>query len=166
MAAMLLVSCGDNEPEITRVQDGNGKVFLETGILVDANLNFSQAELELALKTYRWEREYSFYYDNFTVSNRYKIKGLPIVMNPDGTIEYDDASSAKYTATDKLILISNEVQVGVNSYSYYDKLKVVSLDMTEDACRMIIDRIVPNGYGKSDYSNMPCTRMVWRAVIQ
>ena len=166
MAAMLLISCGDDEPEITRVQDGNGKVFLETGTLVDANLNFSEAELEEALKTYQWEREYSFYYDNYTVSNRYEIKGLPIFMHPDGTIEYDDASSAKYTATDKFILVSNEVQVGVNNYSYYDMLKVVSLDLTEDAGRMVIDRIVPMGYGKSDYSNTTYTRMVWKAVMQ
>ena len=30
LATGMLTSCGDDEPEITRVQDGNGKVFLET----------------------------------------------------------------------------------------------------------------------------------------
>ena len=54
----------------------------------------------------------------------------------------------------------------INNYSYYDKLDVVSLDLTEGAGRMIIDRIVPNGYGKSDYVNTTYTRMVWRAVMQ
>ena len=166
LAAGMLTSCGDDEPEITRVQDGNGKVFLETGTLVDANLNFSEAELEHALNTYKWEREYSFYYDNHTISNRYEVKGLPTVMHPDGTIKFDDESTAKYTVLDKHILITNEVQVGVNNYSYYDKLDVVSLDLTEGAGRMIIDRIAPKGYGKSDYSNTPYTRMVWRAVMQ
>ena len=140
LATGMFTSCGDDEPEITRVQDGNGKVFLETGKLVDANLNFSEAELKQALNTYKWEREYSFYYDNQTISNRYEVKGLPSV--------------------------TNEVQVGVNNYSYYDKLDVVSLDLTEGAGRMIIDRIAPKGYGKSDYSNTPYTRMVWRAVMQ
>ena len=166
LAAGMFTSCGDDEPEITRVQDGNGKVFLETGTLVDANLNFSEAELEQALNTYKWEREYSFYYDNQTISNRYEVKGLPTVMHPDGTIVFDDESTAKYTVLDKHILITNEVQVGVNNYSYYDKLDVVSLDLTKGAGRMIIDRIVPNGYGKSDYVNTTYTRMVWRAVIQ
>lgn len=166
LATGMLTSCGDDEPEITRVQDGNGKVFLETGTLVDANLNFSEAELEQALNTYKWEREYSFYYDNQTISNRYEVKGLPTVMHPDGTIEFDDESTAKYTVLDKHILITNEVQVGVNNYSYYDKLDVVSLDLTKGAGRMIIDRIVPNGYGKSDYVNTTYTRMVWRAVMQ
>ena len=114
LATGMLTSCGDDEPEITRVQDGNGKVFLETGTL----------------------------------------------------IVFDDESTAKYTVLDKHILITNEVQVGVNNYSYYDKLDVVSLDLTKGAGRMIIDRIVPNGYGKSDYVNTTYTRMVWRAVIQ
>ena len=36
LATGMFTSCGDDEPEITRVQDGNGKVFLETGTLVDA----------------------------------------------------------------------------------------------------------------------------------
>ena len=87
-------------------------------------------------------------------------------MHPDGTIEFDDESTAKYTVLDKHILVTNEVQVGVNNYSYYDKLDVVSLDLTKGAGRMIIDRIVPNGYGKSDYVNTTYTRMVWRAVLQ
>ena len=44
-AGLMAVSCGDSkdEPvtpdEITRVQDGNGKVFLENGTLVNANLD-------------------------------------------------------------------------------------------------------------------------------
>jgi len=166
LATGMLTSCGDDEPEITRVQDGNGKVFLETGTLVEANLNFSEAELKQALKTYKWEREYSFYYDNQTISNRYEVKGLPTIMRPDGTIEFDDESTAKYTVLDKHILVTNEVQAGVNNYSYYDKLDVVSLDLTEGAGRMIIDRIAPTGYGKSDYANTTYTRMVWRAVMQ
>ena len=43
--AIIAVSCGhSDEPdpvkpdEITRVKDGNGKVFLENGVLVDANI--------------------------------------------------------------------------------------------------------------------------------
>ena len=51
ISPIYLASCGDNENEpdnvITRVQDGNGKVFLEKGILVDANLDYTQSELFL-----------------------------------------------------------------------------------------------------------------------
>ena len=105
LATGMFTSCGDDEPEITRVQDGNGKVFLETGTLVDANLSFSEAELEQALSTYKWEREYSFYYDNQTISNRYEVKGLPTVMHPDGTIELEslsgEASTSHYVVRDK-----------------------------------------------------------------
>jgi hypothetical protein len=45
-------------------------------------------------------------------------------------------------------------------------MKVVALDLNEDAGRMIIDRIAPKGYGKSDYSKTTYIRMVWRAVMQ
>ena len=53
LATGMFTSCGDDEPEITRVQDGNGKVFLETGTLVDANLNFSEAVSTMTIKQYQ-----------------------------------------------------------------------------------------------------------------
>ena len=59
-AGLMAISCGHDEPvdpnEITRVQDGKGKVFLENGTLVDANLDYTQAELIDALNKYDWER--------------------------------------------------------------------------------------------------------------
>ena len=67
-AGLMAVSCGHDEPDdpnaVTRVQDGNGKVFLENGLLVEANLNYTQNDLINALATYEWERDYCFYYDN------------------------------------------------------------------------------------------------------
>ena len=93
-AGLMAVSCGhDDEPvdpnEITRVQDGNGKVFLENGTLVDANLDYTQAELIDALNKYDWEREYSFYYDNRKISPKMEINAMPRIIHPDGTIEFD-----------------------------------------------------------------------------
>lgn len=170
LATGMFTSCGDDEPEITRVQDGNGKVFLETGTLVDANLNFSEAELEQALSTYKWEREYSFYYDNQTISNRYEVKGLPTVMHPDGTIELEslsgEASTSHYVVRDKHIYVTSEPEAWSDTYYSIDAMKVVSLDLTEGAGRMITDRIAPKGYGKSDNYNTTYIRMVWRAVMQ
>ena len=49
MCSFLISSCGDDDKNeelgddvITRVQDGNGKAFLESGELVDATLDFTQ----------------------------------------------------------------------------------------------------------------------------
>ena len=69
--AIIAVSCGhSDEPdpvkpdEITRVKDGNGKVFLENGVLVDANIDYTSAELSKALTENEWYFDYGFYYDN------------------------------------------------------------------------------------------------------
>ena len=90
---LMAVSCGHDEPDdpnaVTRVQDGNGKVFLENGLLVEANLNYTQNDLINALATYEWERDYCFYYDNKTISNKTDISAMPILMHTDMTIEFD-----------------------------------------------------------------------------
>ena len=67
MLSVLLLACGDrDEPEpvkpdeITRVQDGNGKVFLENGVLVNANIDYTSAELSKALTEHEWYFDYGF----------------------------------------------------------------------------------------------------------
>ena len=172
-AGLMAVSCGhDDEPvdpnEITRVQDGNGKVFLENGTLVDANLDYTQAELIDALNKYDWEREYSFYYDNHKISPKMEINAMPRIIHPDGTIEFDfpieDARVRLYTVTGKQITaIQNAPSWSSSMYSPV-VLTVVSLDMTENSGRIVMDRKIDmelDGYS----SNSLYVRMVWRAKM-
>ena len=77
LCSFLISSCGGDDKNdeigddvITRVQDGNGKVFLENGELVDATLDFTQQDLENAISSYEWERAYGFYYDNHKIGQR------------------------------------------------------------------------------------------------
>ncbi len=100
---LMAVSCGDSdEPEpvkpdeITRVQDGNGKIFLENGVLVNANIDYTSTELSKALTEHEWYFDYGFYYDNSHVSPKKEFGGYwPTNIHVDGTIEYS-LKSATY----------------------------------------------------------------------
>jgi hypothetical protein len=166
----ILISCGHDEPvdpnEITRVQDGNGKVFLENGTLVDANLDYTQAELEQALQQYDWEREYSFYYDNRKISPKMEINAMPRIIHPDGTIEFDfsieDARVRLYTISGKQITAIQNAPSWSSSMYPPVVLTVVSLDMTETSGRIVMDRKIDmelDGYSTSSLY----VRMVWKA---
>ena len=171
-AGLMAVSCGHDEPvdpnEITRVQDGNGKVFLENGTLVDANLDYTQSELIDALNKYDWEREYSFYYDNSKISPKTEIDAMPRIIHPDGTIVFDfpaeDARVRLYTVSGKQITaIQNAPSWSSSMYSPV-VLTVVSLDMTESSGRIVMDRKVDmelDGYSTSSLY----VRMVWKAIF-
>lgn len=172
-SGLMAVSCGhDDEPvdpnEITRVQDGNGKVFLENGTLVDANLDYSQAELIDALNKCDWEREYSFYYDNHKISPKTEIDAMPRIIHPDGTIEFDfsieDARVRTYTVSGKQITAIMNAPVWSSSMYPPVLLTVVSLDMTENSGRIVMDRKIEmelEGYS----SNSLYVRMVWKAKM-
>lgn len=169
---LVMISCGHDEPvdpnEVTRVQDGNGKVFLENGTLVDANLDYTQAELIDALNKYDWEREYSFYYDNRKISPKTEIDAMPRTIHPDGTIVFDfpaeDARVRLYTVSGKQITaIQNAPSWSSSMYSPV-VLTVVSLDMTEGSGRIVMDRKVDmelDGYSTSSLY----VRMVWKAKM-
>ena len=171
-AGLMAVSCGHDEPddpnEITRVQDGNGKVFLENGTLVDANLDYTQAELEQALQQYDWEREYSFYYDNRKISPKMEINAMPRIIHPDGTIEFDfsieDARVRLYTVSGKQITAIMNAPVWSSSMYPPVVLTVVSLDMTQSYGRIVMDRKLSwdvDGY----LTNSLYVRMVWKAKM-
>ena len=158
---LMAVSCGDSkdEPvtpdEITRVQDGNGKVFLENGTLVNANLDYTQAELIDALNKYDWEREYSFYYDNHKISPKTEIDAMPRIIHPDGTIEF---AGKQITAI---------YQAPAWSSSWYPDvvLTVVSLDMTETSGRIVMDRKIFREDLEGFSSASLYVRMVWKAKM-
>ena len=149
-AGLMAVSCGHDEPvdpnEITRVQDGNGKVFLENGTLVDANLDYSQEELEQALKLYEWEREYCFFYDNHNISSRIsELRYMPIIIHTNGTID-----------------ITDEYPLRQREYTIKGKILTMSLI---DGGRMIMDTNL-KGYEYKNYdSNSISVRMVWKAKM-
>ena len=171
-AGLMAISCGHDEPvdpnEITRVQDGNGKVFLENGTLVDANLDYTQAELIDALNKYDWEREYSFYYDNRKISPKMEIDAMPRIIHPDGTIEYDfpieEGRLRLYTVSGKQITAIYQAPAWSSSWYPDVVLTVVSLDMTENSGRIVMDRKIDmelDGYSTSSLY----VRMVWKAKM-
>jgi len=169
ISPILFASCGDkdNEPDdvITRVQDGNGKVFLEKGILVDANLDYTQSELENALSQHEWEQEYCFYYDNSNVSDIVEISGLPIKIHTNGTIELEELypgypSIRIITITGKSITATNE---DIFSSTYCPPLSytIVSLDMTDDFGRIVMDYKMDHNVDGFMTSSL-YARMVWK----
>ncbi len=146
-----ITSCGDDkskdEPEvdvITRVQDGNGKVFLEGGVIVDANLDYTQAQLEQALDSCEWETDYSFYYDNKTISSSKANTGFVLLFHTNRTVEcplFPSPSRVRDVAVyGKQLMITNE-----NPPYYSSTLSlpfiftVVSLDLTDGGGRIIMD---------------------------
>lgn len=168
----IMISCGRDEPvdpnEITRVQDGNSKVFLENGTLVNANLDYTQAELIDALNKYDWEREYSFYYDNHKISPKMEINAMPRIIHPDGTIEFDfsieEGRLRTYTVSGKQITAIYQAPAWSSSWYPAVVLTVVSLDMTETSSRIVMDRKIDmelDGYSTSSLY----VRMVWKAKM-
>lgn len=174
-AGLMAVSCGDSkdEPvtpdEITRVQDGNGKVFLENGTLVNANLDYTQAELIDALNKYDWEREYSFYYDNHKISPKTEIDAMPRIIHPDGTIEFDfpieEGRLRLYTVSGKQITAIYQAPAWSSSWYTDVVLTVVSLDMTETSGRIVMDRKIFREDLEGFSSASLYVRMVWKAKM-
>ena len=152
LIAILLVSitsCVDDknkdEPDdvITRVQDGNGKVFLEGGAIVDANLDYTQAQLEQALDNYEWETDYSFYYDNKTISSNKANNGFVLLFHTNRTVEcplFPSSSRVRDVAVSgKQLMITNDEPSYSSTSSLPLIFTVVSLDLTDDGGRIIMD---------------------------
>lgn len=172
-AGLMAVSCGHDEPddpnEITRVQDGNGKVFLENGTLVDANLDYTQSELEQALQQYEWEREYCFFYDNHNISSRVsELRYMPITIHTNGTIDITDEyplRQREYTIKGKILTMSLIEDVFSSYYELPRDFVIVALDISENGGRMIMDTNL-KGYEYKNYDpNSMSTRMVWKAKM-
>lgn len=147
---LMCCSCGGNDKNdepgddvITRVQDGNGKAFLESGVLVDANLNFTQAQLEQALDNYEWETDYSFYYDNNIISSNKANTDFEISFHTNRTAEcplFPSNSRIRDVAVEgKHIMITHKEPVYSSLYIPSIVFTVVSLDMNNDGGRIIMD---------------------------
>lgn len=143
---MMMVACGKNDEPVyrnTRDLDGNGKAFLEGGVLVDANLNFTQAQLEQALDNYEWETDYSFYYDNNTISSSKDNTGFVLSFHTNRTVEcpiFTQRSRVRDVAiTGKQITITHEEPYYSSLYIPPITFTVVSLDMSDNGGRIIMD---------------------------
>lgn len=150
-AGLMAVSCGHDEPEpnVSRVQDGNGKAFIENGVLVDANTDFSSSQLSKALSEHEWVRVSGFYYDNNHVSNVFELPGAVLFIHKNGTVEYDakymvDYALVRNYTIDRNIftIIANETPWWSGSIYYDEVYTVISVDTNDDFGRIIMDRKV------------------------
>lgn len=168
---LILVACGNDEPEdptnkMTRPQDGNGKVFLENGTLVDATLDFTSDQLKEALSKYEWEREYSFNYDNTKVTGRIAASGMPLkITNGMMSFAWQGAGADNLTYKDiaikgKYIIATQHHDITSSVYLPASTYLVVALDLTDQNGRIVMD-YVP---GESEKASMR-VRMVWHAIF-
>lgn len=171
--AFVLVSCGNEEPGerdhdrdlVTRPQDGNGKAFLENGKYVEANLNFTEAQLRDALSKYDWERDYCFYYDNTKVYDKSNIGGLPLKMTMNGQMLYDYFSYGDLIKTDikikgKLLITEHNPDILSSFYLCSSTYIVVALDISDNSGRIIMDCAA-----NTSEQSTQMVRMIWHAVI-
>ena len=127
----------------TRAMDGNGKAFLEGGVLVDANLNFTQSQLQQALNNHEWETDYSFYYDNNTIASNKSNNGFILLFHTNRTVEssmFPSSSRIRDVAVSgKQIIITHEESPYSSATSFPLVITVVSLDMNDNGGRIIMD---------------------------
>lgn len=172
-AGLMIISCGHDEPddpnqepeyEITRVKDGNGKVFLCNGTLVDANLKFDQALMTEALTSTVWKRDYVFIYDNSHVSDTFDLgvhsSKLPIFINPDSTFGYQDNTKQSFLIDGKrLISLTDHVSSNPKTDLAFN---LIAVDYDEHLKRIVLDQEAkyiikaPEGYNSTT-----TIRMVW-----
>lgn len=148
---MTFVSCGDDDPsggddgKITRVQDGDGKAFLEDGKLVDANLKYTRELRDSAFSHYDWTYDYVICYDNKRISGKIKdienYTPFPDSIGSDFTMRFKREGSYKYSyEINGRKLIAKLLDMA--HYNLYDPphtLKVVAIDINGDKGRVIID---------------------------
>ena len=156
---LMAVSCGhSDEPEpekpdeITRVQDGNGKIFLENGLLVEANTTFNESLMNQALAETNWKRSYSFLYDNHHVSGiiEYNNRFMPFELLPDKKAKFSDNTTRPYSMSGRTISFtanpSSSTSFPSNPYT------IVAIDYTESMKRIVTDVWaagivkIPDGY--------------------
>ena len=156
LMAFALSSCGHDEPDdpnaVTRVQDGNGKVFLENGLLVEANTAFSEVMMNQALAETNWKRSYSFLYDNHHVSGiiEYNNSFMPLELLQDKKAKFSDNTTRPYSMSGKTISFTanptSSTAFPSNPYT------IVAIDYTESMKRIVTDVWaagivkIPDGY--------------------
>ena len=169
---IMFISCGGengDEPDnqnnniITREQDRAGKIFLQNGILVDANTSFNASLLSQALNESNWKRSFCFFYDNNHISDIYELNSsvIPIKFLSDNSALFANGLKRDYSISGKVLTIS----IDPTSSTMYpaDKYTFVSVDYSESLKRLVTDKmaagfvVLPEGYDmKTTY-----LRIVW-----
>ncbi|MCF0181746.1 MAG: hypothetical protein HUK11_05775 [Muribaculaceae bacterium] len=153
---VLCAACGNDEPgsggdsDITRPKDGDGKVFGPNGVLIEANIYFTAAELQAALAATEWKRDHVYVYDNHHVGDAIKTCGrtvLPSALHTDGTYTAYQYYDGKMTLSGKEMYMHPDP---LSSTSYFNNTyNAIALDYTSDLKRLIIDR--PKAAGADFY---------------
>lgn len=175
--SVALMACGGNdEPilektdEITRVQDGNGKVFLENGVLVAANIDFTAAELNEALTEHEWYFDYRFIYDNHKVSPKMDLSNnYPTNIHVDGTIEYrnfqvEEGKIRDYSIKGKEMTVIARHNVYSSLYIPNSTFVIIALDMINGEGRMIMDKPLSAEPIEGYDANSTYVRSIWRTT--
>ncbi|MBE6316323.1 MAG: hypothetical protein E7078_06750 [Bacteroidales bacterium] len=164
---VIAVSCGHDEPDYYS-QEASGETFIENGVLVEANTDFSQEMLTYALSKHEWKSVSFFFYDKEHVSDKVSLPGAPLYIHRDGTVEYSEAlgpyaSIRQYTISGKEMTVSMKDNPGWSNALYPDVVyTVVSVDLKKNSGRIIMDREVSGFVDGLDYDvNSLYLRSVW-----
>ena len=164
---LIAVSCGHDEPDYYS-QEASGETFIENGVLVDANTDFSLEMLTYALGKHEWKRVSLFFYDNEHVSDKVSLPGAPLYIHRDGTVEYSEdlgpyASIRQYTLNENVLTVSMKENPWWSNALYPDQLyTIVSVDLKKNSGRIIMDRKLSGAVDGLDYDvNSLYQRSVW-----
>ena len=178
MLSVLALACGGNdEPvpvqpdKITRVQDGNGKVFLENGILVNANIDYTSVELSKAMTEHEWFYDYGFYYDNSHVSSKKELGGYwPTNIHVDGTIEYQkfpkqEGKIRDFSINGKELITTPRTEIHSSFAVPVENYIIIALDLSDDgSSRMILDRKLSAAPIDGYDANSSYARLIWHTT--
>ena len=164
---LMAVSCDHDEPDYYS-QEASGETFIENGVLVDANTDFSLEMLTYALFKHEWKRVSVFFYDKEHVSDNVSLPGAPLYIHRDGTVEYSEnlgpyACIRQYTVIGNKLTVSMKDNPWWSNALYPDVLyTVVSVDLKKNSGRIIMDRKLSGAVDGLDYDvNSLYLRSVW-----
>ena len=164
-AGLMAVSCGHDEPEFYS-QEATGETFIENGVLVKANTDFSLDILAYALSKHEWKRVSIFYYDDEHVSDKVTIPGAPLYIHKNGTVEYissigDGAGIRQYIINGKQLTVTMKDSPWWSDAYYFDEVyTVVSVDLKKNSGRIIMDRELSGSIDALDF-DATHERSVW-----
>ena len=162
---LIAISCSHDEPEYYN-QEATGETFIENGVLVKANTDFSTEMLTYALSKHEWKRVSIFYYDGKNVSDKVTLPGAPLYIHKNGTVEYisslgEGASIRQYTVNEKQLTVTMKDRPWWSDAYYFDEVyTVVSVDLKKNSGRIIMDRDLSGSIDGLDFTPTH-ERSVW-----
>ena len=161
----IAISCSHDEPEYYN-QEATGETFIENGVLVKANTDFSMEMLTYALSQHEWKRASIFYFDDEHVSDKVTIPGAPLYIHKNGTVEYissmgDGARIRQYLINGKQLTVTMKDSPWWSDAYYFDEVyTVVSVDLKKNFGRIIMDRELSGSIDGLDFAPTH-ERLVW-----